>query len=73
MHTLRRPLTSQSAVLLLPALLTASGGAAQAPAFATLYNFKGGSDGGAPNGVIVGKNGALNGTTLAGTIFALKP
>jgi hypothetical protein len=44
----------------------------QGPVFVTLYDFAGGADGamggraGAPNGVIVGKNGNLFGTTYAG-------
>jgi uncharacterized repeat protein (TIGR03803 family) len=62
------------------ALLTARGGAAQASAFATVYNFKGEGDGASPNGVTFGKNGALYGTTFAGgsnntfgTVFELTP
>jgi hypothetical protein len=48
------------------ALLTARGGDAQGPVFATLYSFKGGSDGASPNAVTLGKNGALYGTTYTG-------
>jgi hypothetical protein len=66
MHTARRSLQSQATVLVALALLTARGGAAQGPAFATLYSFKGGSDGASPNGVTLSKNGALYGTTYTG-------
>jgi uncharacterized repeat protein (TIGR03803 family) len=66
MHTLRRTLTWEATVLLALALLTPRGGEAQTPAFATIYSFKGGSDGRAPNGVILGENGALYGTTFVG-------
>ena len=75
----RRALTSKAAVLVTLALLTARG-AAQASAFATVYNFKGEGDGASPNGVTFGKNGALYGTTFAGgsnntfgTVFELTP
>jgi len=46
---------------------------------AVLYGFAGGSDGGSPNGVVIGKDGVLYGTTgdggtsTFGTVFALKP
>ena len=87
MHTMRWTLTAQAAVLIALALLTAQGGAAQASAYATLYSFKGGSDGASPNGVTIGKNGSLYGTTetggvnncerngafLCGTVFELTP
>ena len=66
MHTIRRALTWAATVLLSFALLAAQGGQAQALAFATIYSFKGGSDGRAPNGVIFGKKGALYGTTYVG-------
>src|SRR5580704_19305984 len=66
MHTIRRPLTAQAAVLIALTLLTAQGGFAQTTSYATLYSFKGGSDGASPEGVILGKNGALYGTTLYG-------
>jgi len=45
----------------------------------TLYSFQGSPDGASPNGVVIGKNGALYGTTsyggpsLAGTVFKLAP
>ena len=39
---------------------------AQGQTFATLYNFQGGSDGSAPNGVTVGEGGKLYGTTNLG-------
>ena len=46
------------------ALLMPRIGAAQAPAFETLYSFKGKADGGQPmGGVVIGKDGALYGTT----------
>jgi hypothetical protein len=64
MHTVRRALPCEATILVALALLTARGGAAQV--FATLYSFKGSTDGGSPNGVIFGKNGSLYGTTYAG-------
>ena len=91
MKTIRRVLTTQAMVLvaLTLALPTVRGGAARASAFATLYNFQGGSDGSSPNGVVLGRNGALYGTTnlggpntcegsastqyLCGTVFELAP
>src|ERR1022692_417265 len=87
MYTFRQSLQSQATVLVALALLTARGGAAQGPVFATLYSFKGGSDGSGPNGVTFGKNGSLYGSTysggtntcginvayLCGTVFELAP
>jgi hypothetical protein len=66
MHTIRGTLTAQAAVLIALAIFTAREGAAQASGYATLYSFKGGSDGASPEGVILGKSGALYGTTLYG-------
>ena len=66
MHMIRRALTSEVMILAALALLTAQGGFAQASGYATLYSFKGGSDGASPEGVILGSNGALYGTTLTG-------
>ncbi len=76
MCTVRRTLGSEAMVLAALALLTARSGTAQV--FATVYSFKGGSDGAAPNGVIFGKNGMLYGTTAVGgsgngTAFELTP
>jgi hypothetical protein len=78
MYTVRRKPTWEAATLVGLAIFTAPRAAAQASAFATLYSFKGGSDGAAPNGVIFGENGALYGTTYAGgnqngTVFELVP
>jgi hypothetical protein len=47
------------------AVLLAISGSAQT-AFNTIYSFQGGADGQAPNGVIVGKDGGLYGTTYRG-------
>jgi hypothetical protein len=66
MIALRRTLTAEAAVLIALAIFTARNGAAQAPEYAVLYSFKGGSDGASPEGVILGSNGALYGTTLTG-------
>jgi hypothetical protein len=66
MQTIRRTLTAQAALLIALSLLTARDGAAQASSYATLYSFKGSSDGASPEGVILGSNGALYGTTLTG-------
>lgn len=49
-------------------LLTACVGYGQAPAYATIYTFKGGTDGAAPNGVVLTKNGDLYGTTKTGGV-----
>jgi uncharacterized repeat protein (TIGR03803 family) len=84
MHTIRRTLTAQAAVLIALAQLTARGGDAQATNFNTLYSFQGGADGATPNGLAL-KEGALYGTTntgganncginssyLCGTVFVL--
>jgi hypothetical protein len=66
MYMPRRTLKWEATVLAALALLTARGGTAQAPTFATLYSFESGSDGSGPNGLVLGKNGALYGTTFAG-------
>ncbi|MGA2577839.1 MAG: choice-of-anchor tandem repeat GloVer-containing protein [Bryobacteraceae bacterium] len=66
MHAIRRILTAEAAVLVALALVAAQGGFAQASSYATLYSFKGGSDGASPEGVILSKSGALYGTTLYG-------
>jgi hypothetical protein len=66
MSTVRHALTSEGVILAALALLTAQGGFAQASGYATVYSFKGGSDGASPEGVILGTNGALYGTTLYG-------
>jgi hypothetical protein len=55
MHTIRRALTAQAAVLIALALLTARDGAAQATSYHTLYSFKGDADGASPNGVTLGE------------------
>jgi uncharacterized repeat protein (TIGR03803 family) len=61
-------------------ILMARAGAAQATAYYTLYSFKGDPDGAQPNGaVVIGKGGALYGTTFLGgtsrlgTVFELTP
>ncbi|MGA2575219.1 MAG: choice-of-anchor tandem repeat GloVer-containing protein [Bryobacteraceae bacterium] len=69
MHTVRRVFTVEAAVLAGLALLTARGGAAQSPGFATLYSFQGGADGATPGSVVLGTNGALYGTTHTGGVF----
>jgi hypothetical protein len=66
MHTIRRALTAQAAVLIALALLTARDGAAQATSYHTLYSFKGDADGASPNGVTLGESGSLYGTTFTG-------
>lgn len=54
-------------IVLLALVLIARSGAAQAPVFATLYSFKGSPDGAEPHAaVVIGKNGALYGTTYMG-------
>jgi hypothetical protein len=87
MHTVRQAVTWEAAILVAITLFTARGGDAQASAFATLYSFKEDSDGASPNGVTLGKNGALYGTTQfggtntcgvnvayhCGTVFELSP
>jgi len=69
-----------SRVMLLAALalLIPHASVAQAPTYETLYSFKGSPDGGDPKaGVVIGKNGALYGTTygggasVLGTVFEL--
>src|ERR1022692_45616 len=61
-------------------ILMARAGAAQATAYYTLYSFKGDPDGAQPQGaVVIGKGGALYGTTCIGgtsrlgTVFELTP
>jgi hypothetical protein len=49
-------------------LLTACVGYGQARGYATIYTFKGGQDGASPNGVVLGKNGDLYGTTYTGGV-----
>jgi hypothetical protein len=49
-------------------LLTACVGYGEAPGYATIYTFKGGQDGASPNGVVLGKNGDLYGTTYTGGV-----
>src|SRR5579863_4208066 len=80
MQTVRRALMWQVAFLAALAIRTTHSAAAQAPSFATIYSFKGGTDGASPHaGVIHDKNGALYGTTYAGgtgkygTVFKLVP
>ena len=80
--------TPTSAVMIALALLTAAHLAAQTPTYAVLYSFQVGADGSGPNGVTLGKSGALYGTTytggkntcstqtqyyLCGTVFELAP
>ena len=62
------------------AILMPRPGAAQAIAYETLYSFQGSPDGADPSGaVVIGKDGALYGTTYAGgtsglgTVFVLTP
>jgi hypothetical protein len=69
MHTIRRALTAQAAVLIALALLATRDGAAQASEYAVLYSFKGGADGAEPNGVVLGENGKLYGTTFVGGAY----
>jgi hypothetical protein len=66
MRTIRRTFTAEGVILAALAFLKAQGGFAQSSSYATLYSFKGGSDGASPEGVILGSNGALYGTTLTG-------
>jgi uncharacterized repeat protein (TIGR03803 family) len=85
MYISRRVLVWKALLLMTLVLVTVRAGAAQASAFATLYNFKGDIDGASPNGVTLGKNGVLYGTTyaggsnntcngnLCGTVFELAP
>lgn len=60
-------------------LLTASIINCQAATFATLYSFKGTTDGSGPNGVTIDSHGVVYGTTFGGgtggvgTVFALTP
>lgn len=73
MH-LRRGATFRASVLIVFITMTARNISAQGPVFTTLYEFKGGADGsmsggfGTSNGVIVGNNGRLYGTTYVGGI-----
>jgi uncharacterized protein YceK len=69
------------------AMLIACAGSARGSSFVTLYNFKGAEDGAQPNGLTLGKNGTVYGTTytgganrygvnggqLCGTLFELTP
>jgi hypothetical protein len=63
MHTIRRTLTAQAAVLI---ALTQSSVLVQGATFETLYIFKGSTDGKSPNGVAEGSDGSLYGTTAFG-------
>jgi len=65
MPTVRRLSAIQVALVISLASLSAGPGIAQT-AFRTIYSFQGGTDGEEPNGVILGNNGALYGTTLRG-------
>lgn len=89
MYLPRRTLTSHATLVATIALITMQGSIAQTPGFASLYSFQGGADGGPANGVTLGPNGALYGTTntggpntclgsgffyyLCGTLFQLTP
>jgi len=66
MHTTCRISIWKVTILVALASLTARNGAAQASAYASVYSFKGGPDGASPNGLTIGKNGSLYGTTETG-------
>jgi uncharacterized repeat protein (TIGR03803 family) len=65
MLIVRRLSAIQVALIISLAVLLARSGSAQT-VFKTIYSFNGGADGEEPIGVIVGKNGALFGTTFSG-------
>ena len=71
MHTIRRTLTAQAAVLIALAQLTARGGDAQATNFNTLYSFQGGADGAIPgeDRIAFDANGNVYGSASAGGDF----
>jgi uncharacterized repeat protein (TIGR03803 family) len=60
-------------------LMISRGAQCASPTFTTLYNFAGATDGGDPQGVTLGRNGVLYGTTWNGgttnwgTVFSLTP
>ena len=66
MQTPGRILPSQAALLAALLIITAHSAASQTPRFVTLYSFQGAADGSMPNGVLIGKEGQLYGTTFTG-------
>src|SRR5437867_3786464 len=80
MHRSQRFQIIRTIPLLALALLTMQDAMGQAPAYNTIYSFKGGPDGVSPHaGLTLGKNGKLFGTTYTGgtgtfgTVFELVP
>ena len=67
MRCIRRgAITGSSIILATLGLFPASSGMARASTYEILYSFEGGPDGASPNGVTLGKNGQLYGTTYTG-------
>ncbi len=72
MQMLRQPSITGHTALIALVILTAHTGLVRASVFATLYSFKGGTDGASPHsGVVLDKNGALYGTTYGVRVFII--